>query len=217
MAMIAPHFCVSVRVFFLSLPKSCEAKKTKQKHKSMSQSCRAHLFFRCVFWFSKIQAFIFFPFLIFFSKIYWLKRYERHNKTHWTSNFLNSMLWFILVLYLVQSKIRLHISRWTKVVTTQTWHFCWRLKTKMGGGNACHIDFPICHKLWDIIFFLAYHQSVHISQKSFKISHNILKQFLQNHQDFVYLSASLDPVPFTKSFRKWSVRLTAHNWQKVHS
>ena len=50
-----------------------------------------------------------------------------HSKTHGTTNFLNSVLWFTLVLYLVevQSKmIKFQISHWT----SDTDKSCKRLK-----------------------------------------------------------------------------------------
>ena len=79
--------------------------------------------FWCTFDSAKFKLLIFFsPFQLFFSSKIYIKRCERYNKTHWTRNFLNSVLRFILVLvlYLVQPTIKFQISHWTKVVTTLT-------------------------------------------------------------------------------------------------
>ena len=57
------------------------------KNNSLSQSCCTHLFFG-VRLIQQNSSLYFFSFLNFLSKIY-IKRYERHNKTHWTKKNLN--------------------------------------------------------------------------------------------------------------------------------
>ena len=79
----------------------------------LKKSLKAFIFL-CVFDSAKFK---FLNPLLFPKKYTFKKRYERHNKTHWTTNFLNFVLLLILVLYLVQPKIKFHISHRTKVAT----------------------------------------------------------------------------------------------------
>ena len=78
----------------------------------MSHSCRVHLFLGACLIQQNSSSFLWF-----FSSIIYIERYVIHNKTHWTTNFLSSVMWFILVLYLAHQKIKFHISHSTKVVT----------------------------------------------------------------------------------------------------
>ena len=86
-----------------------------------------HICFAMLDWFNQIYAFILFIYLL--VKIY-MKRYDRHNKTHLATNFLNSVLWFILDLYLVHPNLKFHISYWTKVVTNSNLTLLLREKNK---------------------------------------------------------------------------------------
>ena len=77
----------------------------------------------CAFDSANFKLLIFFDCLFFlpvfmnlFVKIY-MERYDRHNKTHWKlfTNSLNSLIY--LNLLFCSSKIKFHISYWTKAVT----------------------------------------------------------------------------------------------------
>ena len=76
-------------------------------------------------WFSKIS-----PFFFFFHSWIYIKRCDRHNKTHRKTNFLNSLLCFIIVLFLVLPKIKFHISHWSKVVTDSSLTLLLTIKKK---------------------------------------------------------------------------------------
>ena len=125
--------------------KSCKAKNNKQTNKKFYVSKLLCVSVK----FNKVQDFVF---CILYVKIN-MKRYDRHNKTHWTTDFLNSGLWFIMfVLYLVHVKIKFKISYWTNQLKLDT-----SAVVVVVGGGKCkkmHLvsGFPICHKLWDICF-----------------------------------------------------------------
>ena len=111
-------------------------------------------------WFSKIQAFHIFWWLHFllpvfmnlYVKIY-MKRYDRHNKTHWTSVYrlLELSSYFVSCLsknqipYFILDKVCdwLKLDTWVGKKKNQI------IKRKL------HLEsgLPICHKLWDRIFF----------------------------------------------------------------
>ena len=100
-----------------------------KKINSMSQSCRAHLFFGARLIQRNSRFEFFFACLIFFQffmnllvKIY-KKRYDRHNETLWTTDFFNS----VFCLVSCSSKIKFHIS---KLWTTQIWYVCCSEKKK---------------------------------------------------------------------------------------
>ena len=93
-------------------------------------------------WFRKIQV-LSFAFFI-FSKC------TLKDMTN-TMEHMNCMLWFILVLYLVQPKIKSRTSNWTNVVTNSIL----TLLLTIGGKkklekNACHIGFSN----WDMDYYL---------------------------------------------------------------
>ena len=133
----------------------------------LCRKAAAHICFTVPVWFSKIQAFHFFQFFFFFFfffaqiffpvftnlavKIY-MKRYDGHNKTHWATDFFNSVVWYILILHLVHPKIKFRILYWNKVVTDSN------LTILLGEGEQkktyLESGLPICHKLWDIEFLL---------------------------------------------------------------
>ena len=122
---------------------------TKKKIRCLKAA--AHICFLVCVWFSKIQAFNFFPFYSFSSKIY-IKRNDRYTKTHWTINFLNSVLWFFLVSSSTKNEVpyfTLDKSCDRCILDTPAD----KKKTTLGKKTVCHIGFPICHKLWDRIFF----------------------------------------------------------------
>ena len=85
-------------------------------------------------------------------KIY-KKRYDGHNKTHWATNFFNSVLWFILILYPVHPKIKFHSLYWTKVVTDSNLTHLHKVGGKTVKKMHLESGLPICHKLSDIDFF----------------------------------------------------------------
>ena len=119
----------------------------------MSQSCRAHLFFGAhliqqnlsfsfcflfffffffcffvfVFVFACLLA-IFFQFFFFMTvlvKIY-VKRYDKHNKTLWTTDFFNSV--FCLVSCSSKNQVPYVITK--KLWPTRIWHVCCSEKKK---------------------------------------------------------------------------------------
>ena len=98
-----------------------------------------------------LKVFFFYCFMKFLVKIY-MKRYERHNKTLWTTDFFNS------VLYLFHPKIKFYISYWTKVVTDSN------LARLLGGGTvkkkthlgqSSNLSQALRHQFFFFFFFLA--------------------------------------------------------------
>ena len=80
---------------------------------------------------------------ILFTKIR-IKRYDRHNRTHWTTiaGTLWSIDWVILVLYLVQPKIKIPFSHWTKIVMDSNLTLLLMIKKKSNLSEALrHIMF----------------------------------------------------------------------------
>ena len=133
------NFCHS-KIISIRLKKNC-----------MSQSCHTRLFFgacliqqnssflNCFGWLN----FFFQFFMNLLVKIY-IKSHDRYNKTLCTTDFFNSV--FCLVSCSSINQVPYFILN--KVVTDPIWHVCYSEKK-----NAFRSDLPICHKLWDIIFF----------------------------------------------------------------
>ena len=128
----------------------------------MSQSCCVHLFCSAHL-IQQISSFSFFFFFFFFAQFFfpvfmnlavkiYKKRYARHSKTHWATDFFNSVVWYILILHLVHPKIKFNILYWNKVVTDSN------LTILLNGGEGnkkntyLESGLPICHKLRDIEF-----------------------------------------------------------------
>ena len=122
--------------------------KAKQK-KNMSQSCCVHLI-------HQNASFQFFLFVIFFLFKIYIKRYDRRNKTHWTTNFceLCALIYISLVssspknqvLYITMDKscdlLKLDISADDL-----------KKKEKKKKTEKKPHGFPICQQLWDRIFY----------------------------------------------------------------
>ena len=109
----SPLFRTVFKMCFSLIPTSkiqiIEVDKNKEKHKN----------FQTIFWiFAKLPCATCggFPRS---HHVYTLKDMIDTIKTRWTTNFLISVLWFILVLYLVQPKIKFNLSHWTKAVTAE--------------------------------------------------------------------------------------------------
>ena len=114
---------------------------------SMSQSCRAYLFFSSRLIQQNSCFYFFFCLLNFFpvSKYTWkdmpdiIKHFEQQT-------FFNSVLCLNCILFIQKSSSIFHTEQ--RLWSTQIWHVCcW--------GDAFRSGLPICHKLWDRYFFLA--------------------------------------------------------------
>ena len=128
------------------------AAKAKKK-KILCLKAASRICFSMRVWFRKIQGFFFFFACLFFFQFFmnllvkiYKKRYDRHNETLWTTDFFNS----VFCLVFCSSKIKFCIS---KLWPTQIWHVCCSEKKKKKKKNAYGSGLPICHELWDIIFF----------------------------------------------------------------
>ena len=104
-----------------------------KKINRMSQSCRAHLFYRCAFDSAKFKVWLFFACLIFFFSFLWtcLSKYTRKDMTDTMKHFeQQTSSTLCSVLYLVHPK------------SSSIFQSCERLKSDMsaargGGGRNC--------------------------------------------------------------------------------
>ena len=97
-------------------------------------------------------------------KIY-MKRYNRHNKTLWTTDFIQ--------------KSSSLCSYQTKLWPTQIWHVSCSGGKKKVKKNAFRWGLPICHKLWDIQYIVLINNSRTVWPTeilmSLSFSHNLLQ------------------------------------------
>ena len=166
----------------------------------MSQSCRAHLFFRCAFDSAKFKVWIFFCSLDFFFQFFYdllvkkyKKRHDRHNETLWTTNFFNSCV--VPCILFIQNQVPYFKAVTDSNLTRLLLRKKKKKKKKTLKKNTFRSGLPICHELWDIAFIF------------FSL---ILVKIQDFHISLYKISVNFRPVCRTKKKKKKKNMLSKH-------